>query len=417
MFGFTEALKTAGCRTVLFCVTARVRAVTRLEHRPTGAPLCLLPAPRLYRALRTKVLDPYAATVEGAVGEVRGAGRAVGAVLKELAPHLATPLRALAGELRRHGCAALLCQEYEHPRFDACVLLGRCLRLQVFGVFEGGTEPLTRLERPVRPWSVRHCAGLVIGPGKEVARVRARYGVPRSRIARIFNPVDLSQCRPGGGAAARAELGIPAQARVVAWHGRVLLPFKGLDVLTDAWGQVCRERPGRELRLLLVGTGSSAGELAARVAARGLGGVVWVNEYLNDRGRLYRYLSAADVYTLPSRHEGPTVAPVEAMALGLPVVASGVGGIPDLLEGGEESGGLVVPPGDAPALAAALGRLIDDDALARRLGERAARRARSCFSLDVVGAQLRKFLTGRGNRADAGPPGHAPGAAGSRAYA
>jgi starch synthase len=396
MFGFIEALKRAGCDPVLICVSARVSSVTRTTHRATGAPLCFLPAPRVYRAIRRTILNPYAATVEEAVGAVRGARWAFCAVLKELAPHLATPLRALARELRRIRCSAVLCQEYEHPRFDACVRLGRRLRLPVFGVFEGGGEPLTRLERLFRRWSISHCAGLVIAARSEAQRVRARYGVPESRIARVFNPVDLSQCQAGERTAARAELGIPAGARVVAWHGRVLLPFKGLDVLVTAWDRLRRERPGRELCLLLIGTGGSAGELGERLDAVGRAGVVWVNQFLNDRERLYRHLSAADVYTLPSRHEGPTVAPIEAMALGLPVVASGVGGIPDILEGGEQSGGVVVPPGDPAALSHALGRLLDDEVLARRLGERAAFRAQSAFSLEAVGGQLADFLTARG---------------------
>jgi starch synthase len=117
-----------------------------------------------------------------------------------------------------------------------------------------------------------------------------------------------------------------------------------------------------------------------------------VDEYVRDRTAIQRYLSAADVYTLPSRHEGFPVAPIEAMASGLPVVAADAPGVPDILEGGEASGGIVVPRGDATALAEALGRLLDDEAWGHELGKRARYRVENYFSLEAIGKQLREFM-------------------------
>ena len=179
---------------------------------------------------------------------------------------------------------------------------------------------------------------------------------------------------------------------MVVCHGRIDFHRKGLDILLDAWDQICRERPDRNQRLLLVGTGPDAEQLRQRISAMQLQGVIWGNEFVNDRTRIQRYLCAADIYTLSSRNEGFPVAPIEAMACGLPVVATDAPGIPDILEGGEVSGGLVVPREDSRALALALGRVMDDPAWGHELGKRARCRVEKYFSLLAVGKQLRNFL-------------------------
>jgi starch synthase len=297
----------------------------------------------------------------------------------------------LARELRHERCGAILCQEYENPRFDVCVLLGWLLRIPVFATYQGGKWWLGPLERLLRPQALRACAGIIVGSGIEATRVQRRYGLPANKIARIFNPVDIRSGRTDR-LQARAALGIPSDARVVVWHGRVE-PVKGLDVLLEAWDQIRRERQGRDLRLLLVGTGSYSGMLHRRLdKAPPLRGVEWRDEYVHDRAVIRRYLCAADVYTLPSRHEGFPVAPIEAMSCGLPVVATDVPGVADILAGGDVGGGRIVPIGDAPALATALGRLLDDDAQAQALGRRARQRVETAFSLEAVGAQLRRLL-------------------------
>ncbi len=332
--------------------------------------------------------NPYAVSLAEAAGDLRGPARLRAAFLKELSPYLATPLRVLARELRREGCGVVLCQEYEHARFDACVLLGRLAGLRVYATFQGGNWQLSRFERPLRPLALRACSGLIVGSTVEADRLRRRYGMPDRKVARIFNPIDLRMWPPADQEGARADLGIPRDARVVAWHGRVELHRKGLDVLVAAWRLVRDARRDRDIRLLLVGSGRDAGALRALLGDDP--GVHWVDEYVNDRKVIRRHLAAADVYAFPSRNEGFPVAPVEAMACGLPVVAADAPGVADIL--GDD--GRVVPAGDAGALARALGSLLDDEGLRSRLGERARRRAEEHFSLESVGRELRAFLTG-----------------------
>lgn len=393
MFGYIDALRLVGVRTVLFCVSARVAMPMRYTHKATGAIICVLPAPDIYHVARRRIPNPCGWTLKKAFGDVHGVHRIILlAILKDVVPYLATPLGLLARELRREGCAAILCQEYEYARFDACVLLGQWMHLPVFATFQGGNFQMSRLERPLRPLTLRACAGLIVATQTEAQRVQTHYGIAPSKLARIFNPIDLRMWGAMERSEARAALGIPIDAQVVVYHGRIDIHRKGLDVLVEAWEQVGRDHPHRDLRLLLVGTGSDADELRDRIAKMQLQGVLWVNEYVRDRTAMRRYLSAADVYTLPSRHEGFPVAPLEAMACGLPVVAADAPGVADIFEGGEASGGLLVPCGDATALALALGSILNNEVWRRELGLRARCRVENCFSLEAIGKQLRDFL-------------------------
>ena len=386
LFGYVEALASAGIETVILCFSARVDRPRRERHEPTGARLVILPASGLYRRMRHGVL--------------------------------ATPPRRLAAELRRQRCGAILCQEYEDPRFDWSVLVGSCTGLPVFATFQGGDFRRHRWEGLIRPLSVTAAAGLVIGPSREAERVRRRYGVPEHKLARIFNPVAPLGAAAGGSGAARRgssrarvrrrvreELAVPPETTLVVWHGRVDIRVKGLDLLLEAWRRVRRE--GTQARLLLIGTGADAPALRDWLAAEGGGrriGVLRVDEYVLDRDRLADYVRSADLAVLSSRREGFPVAPVEAMAEGLPVVVTDVPGARDILPEGARSGGLVVPVGDPGALASAIRSLIDDPDRRRALGERARRRAEAAFSPAAVGRQLADFLSARGFR----PAGLAP---------
>lgn len=401
-FGYINALKTAGVKTVLLFVSARVTEPLRFVHKPTETQVCILPASKLYRIyykFRQKTRGVSGVREDQKFSEVYTADQLHSSLLlgvkdtiKSLGSYLSIPRRALANELQREGCTAILCQEYEHPRFDICVLLGKFLKLPVLATFQGGNAPQSWVEQPFRSVAVRSCERLIIAPQSEIQRVQASYNIASNKIARIFNPIDLSIWQRRDRQTARKSLGISSEAQVIVWHGRIEIERKGLDVLLEAWQQVCDKRPYRDLRLLLVGTGSDAKQLRERITAMQLQGILWVDEFVSDRSVLQQYLSAADLYTLPSRHEGFPVAPLEAMACGLPVVATDAPGVPDIFEQGKASGGIVVPRENVPALADALGQVLDDDGMRQELGKQARLRVEQSFSLQSVGQQLKNCL-------------------------
>jgi glycosyltransferase involved in cell wall biosynthesis len=384
MFGYVDALRTVGVETVLLCFTSRVTRQTRCVHRPTGATLYLVPSgPAFASVSRHMLREP--------IGESRDPIRIARVVLRNFAPYLATPVTRLVRLVRREQCAAILCQEYETPRFDWSVVAGALTRVPVFASFQGGDYHVSRLEGAVRRFTINRADRLIVPTATEVERIHRRYGLADGKIVQIFNPIDIDVWRPGDRAEARSRLGIGDDVLLVVWHGQLQMSRKGLDLLLDAWAELVRTWAGRSLRLLLIGAGEDSGELRRRVDELGLD-VHILAEWINSRDRMVELLSAGDLYVFPSRHEGFPVAPVEAMACGLPVVATDVHGIPDIFARGEADGGVVVGREDVAALARAVRRLLENDERRRELGRRARARAEAAFSLSAVGRDLRRIL-------------------------
>ncbi len=392
LFGYVAALRRQGIETVIVCVSRRVTSTLRTAHEPTGARVVVVRARGTYALLRRRMTDPYGTSLHAMFGATSSASRPWWRAVHCVAPYLATPLGAVAREIRQAGCKAIICQEYESPRFDATILIGAWLKIPVFATFQGGTWHRSGLERRLRPRTLARSAKLIIASGVEADRVRGRYGVPQSQIARIFNPLDLSDWQPEVKRDARRALDVPENTRVAIWHGRVDIRTKGLDVLLEAWRRVCAERPQADLLLILMGSGVDANALAEDIERTQVPRLRWIRDYVLDKARIRRLLSVGDVYVLPSRREGFPMAPLEAMACGLPVVASAVPGVSDIFTDGEASGGIIVPTADVPAMARTVGKLLDDVALARDLGARARRRVEAAFGVDAVGAQLAHLL-------------------------
>ena len=391
MFGYVEALRFAGVHTVIVAVSAGQREIERRVHEPSGADVLALPAPRVFRALRRRMTNPYGRTA-GATFGLDGSKRLLwplAALATQAAPYLSTPRRALGKALVNVGCTAILCQEYEFPRFDAAARISRWTGIPLFATFQGGDYRRWRLESLVRPRSMKRCLGFVVASSAEARRLVDVYGLPADRIHAIPNPVDVSFWQPGDRDAARQRLSLSAGERIVVWHGRIHVWKKGLDVLLDAWERLQAVQVSA-CRLVLVGDGPDTDVLSARIGRAT--NVTFVNRLVHDAAKLRDYLVAADVYVFPSRHEGFAIAPVEAMACGLPLVAADASGVAEMLPEAERSGGIVVSREDPLGLSRALGSLLADPVLSRTLGERARRRAVEAFSYEAVGRQLASVL-------------------------
>ena len=242
----------------------------------------------------------------------------------------------------------------------------------------GRTAFYVALERLAARWTDRLVTLTERGTDEHLARGIGR----RAQYRAVPSGVQTSQlrARAPARAGARARLGLAGDAFVVAGLGR-FVPVKGFDLLVAALPALAAAVPSA--RVVLVGDGPERTALEAQATGLGVRERLLVTGATSD---VAVGLAAADALAAPSRNEGMGRALVEAMALGLPVVGTEVGGIPAVVADGET--GRLVPPGDAAALAAALIELGRDAALRAKLGAAAAARAEA-FSTDVAHAAMR----------------------------
>lgn len=225
-------------------------------------------------------------------------------------------------------------------------------------------------------------------------------GLDESRVRVIHNGVDLRRFRPTPLSDARASLGWEPSVPVFGVFGR-LSPEKGQHVALASMLILLREHP--RARLLVVGDGHDLEELRLSAAALGIGDSV---EFRGFTGDVRPLMSACDAIVAPSLKEGFGLAAVEAMALGRPVVASNVGGLPEIVTPGET--GILVVPNDPNALAQALGNLIANPGLVKDMATRARARVEVHFDLDTQMRLVMDHLREAAGPLRPAPRGNAP---------
>jgi glycosyltransferase involved in cell wall biosynthesis len=229
----------------------------------------------------------------------------------------------------------------------------------------------------------RTAADAIIGVSSEIARVlQQRHSSTDVRCIR--NGIDTARVVPAlGRTAMRDRLAIAHDSLVVGSVGR-LMPIKGFGHLIEAFAQLRGRRAAPGARLMIVGDGPLRSELEQCAERLGVSGDV---SFLGARDDVYDLMSAFDVFALPSLHEGIPMVILEAMAVGVPIVASRVGGIPEILEDGRDA--LLVPAGDAGALAKGIETLASSPTLRAATVRAAREQVEAQFSIRVSAASTR----------------------------
>ncbi|MFB6178303.1 MAG: glycosyltransferase family 4 protein [Halorientalis sp.] len=200
----------------------------------------------------------------------------------------------------------------------------------------------------------------------------------RDQYTTIYSGVELEAFR-----AATPATDLPGQRPRVVMIGR-LAEGKGFEIMLEAAEQICDD----DATVLLVGEGPLFDDLDAEITARGLEADVFMTGYRDD---VPNVLAASDVLALPSFREGTPRVITEAMASGLPVVATDIAGVPEQVEDGEN--GYLIPTGDADALAERLSTLLADRQLREKMGDRGRERA-SRFSVEQMCADIGRLYEG-----------------------
>jgi glycosyltransferase involved in cell wall biosynthesis len=188
----------------------------------------------------------------------------------------------------------------------------------------------------------------------DLLKTARRFGAPVDKSRAVLNGCDTSIFYPRDRSQARAWLNIPADEETIVYVGRLDLA-KGLGELVTAVAKLGKQRP--RLRCHIIGDGPARGALIESIAALGAGQHFSLAPACPTEG-VGRWMAASDLITLPSYREGCPNVVVEALASGRPVVASNVGGIPELVD---DEGGRLVPARDAEALERALDQVLSHD--------------------------------------------------------
>jgi len=202
----------------------------------------------------------------------------------------------------------------------------------------------------------------VVAVARPLAERLVALGVPSGRVRVVPNGAPPWGPLPSR-ADARAVLGLPADVAVVGWVGR-LSAEKGPDLFLEAMALL----GDRDAHAAVIGTGRERGRIEAQATRLGLTGRIHWCGAVPDAGHLF---PAFDCFVLSSRTEGTPMVLFEAMAAATPIVTTRVGGVPDVVS---EADAVLVPPGDASALAGAVATVLDDPQAARVRAERARAR-------------------------------------------
>jgi teichuronic acid biosynthesis glycosyltransferase TuaC len=251
--------------------------------------------------------------------------------------------------MRQRGRVDVILGAWAYPDGIGAILLGELLRVPVVVKVHGSdlnvVGPLPGPRRNLELLLPR--AARVVAVSRPLADAAAAFGMPRERIDLVYNGVDGALFHPRDRAEARRRLGLPADGRLAVYVGRVELP-KGVVDLLDA---VPKLPPG--IRVAFVGDGEARPECDRRRSDR----VLVAGARPLDEVPLW--IAASDCLVLPSWAEGTPNVILEALACGRRVVATHVGGIPDLV--GSPAVGELVPPRRPDLLAAALARVAERD--------------------------------------------------------
>jgi glycosyltransferase involved in cell wall biosynthesis len=303
-------------------------------------------------------------------------------IVRETGPFDLTVLRALREIFERHS-ADIVQTHGTKSHFLVSLLTGRKFRWIAFHHGYTNENLKVRFYRQFDRWSLRFC-DLVVTVCAEFATMLEDRGVRRDRISVVHNSVktDVHNSHAKSLEETRQRWNVSRDERIVLSVGR-LSPEKGHKYLIDAISKIISTSPELKLKLLIAGGGPSERKLKEQVNEKGLHQHVRLVGHCSDIKGLF---SIADLFVLPSLSEGSPNVLLESMASRVPIVATEVGGVPELVKDGESA--ILVPPADSESLKKAIIELLMNRSLAIQLTILAFENARLIFSTSKYDERL-----------------------------
>lgn len=264
-----------------------------------------------------------------------------------------------------------------------------------------GVPILAHVRQEIEPPKVHRYgldrADVVLPMSRHIQQSLEAGGVPGRRLLTLYSALDMTRVpQQEDGRRRGRRFGIPDDVPLIGTVAN-LFPRKGYEVILKALPKILTSCP--TMQYVLIGQGGSGYERTLRSLVRTLGLENNVR-FVGFQKEVYSCLAAMDIYVHPALMEGFGIAMLEAMAMEKPIVASRVGGIPEVVEDGVT--GLLVPPGDPSALALALMRLLEEPHTRERMGRAGRERLETHFTAEQIMSTLRTLYAEISTRQDVG---------------
>jgi glycosyltransferase involved in cell wall biosynthesis len=371
-FLYIKMLKKLNVDVTLHIFSEETKENEEFTHKPTGCKIRFLPAPNIYKLLNNV----------GSKNSILHKG-----FQRYLSSYTSTISFELLKSLKSNRPDLIYQQEYESGRFDILVLLAKYLKIPIIAQYHG-REPtfsnhLAGFGRFCKKYTIRMASRILCINKHEYKRVQVEYGLSPDKVSYIPNPVDASLFMPRNKENAKRYLGLDSNKRYILFVGRLLNDHKGITYLIDAFNEVAEIYD--DINLLIVGEGPDEKYLMNYCTIKKIRNITFTG-WVKSRRDLSYFYNASEFFVCPSIIEAFGLVNLEAMASGIPVIGTNVGGIRDIITDGKT--GFLVQPKNSKALFEKMLILLEDKKLFELMSKASRKRIENCFSCDIIGNKL-----------------------------
>lgn len=371
-FLYVKMLNKLNVNVTLYLFSSEAKTIEVYIHKPTGCKIKFFPAPAFHKLL---------CSVTSRNSLLKKGFHAF------LSSYTSTMSYRLLQSLKFDKPDIIYQQEYESGRFDVLTFLAKYLNIPLVVQYHGkgpsSFNPLPGFYRLCKKHTIRMAKKVLCISKDEYKRIQIEYGLSKDKVLYIPNPVETSFFTPRNKKSAKRYLGLDSNKKYILFVGRLLNAHKGITYLIDAFREVSKIH--NNVYLLLVGTGPDERYLTEYSKNKGVPNIIFT-KWIKSRQDLSYFYNASEFFICPSIYEAFGLVNLEAMASGLPVIGTNVGGIKDIVIDGKT--GFLVQPKSSTGLSAKMLILLEDKKLSECMGKASRRRAEDYFSCDTIGEKL-----------------------------